>query len=289
MPKLQLRYSDATPTGPAPGSLLPGEPAVYSSAGLTAVWVGDDNGDPVKVFESGLYAEVNAPLTPMMPQIETASRHFTLTQDGTDFTVDAGQTWLWRGTRQLSTDGLFSAAERTVTVAAGVAGLLYWDAPGYGAASPKASYPNGTFWLLDATADFDGGTEDKVANDGNYDRMLIAEIDNRTGTPAVAEIINSSEPMTLEVLQDGLAPQATPTPQTGQLSLALARTPAAILPSGLTEVEVSDLTESGDFAAGDGHDHDFRLQITGSSRSSVGWSVYRDYATKLRFSVLVLP
>jgi len=113
------------------------------------------------------------------PEIETADHRLAITDnaDGT-LTIDAAQTWLWRGMMRFGSDD-FIAADRTVMTVSGKTYHLRWHAPGTGTAIPEATYPNGRFVLKDLT---DAGynpaalAETNAILDTRYDDMLVARV-----------------------------------------------------------------------------------------------------------------
>ena len=65
------------------------------------------------------YATADLAIAPVHGEMLTSDGRFTITDNANGtLTLDAGQTWLWRGYRQLTTDGIGDAAARTVTTVA---------------------------------------------------------------------------------------------------------------------------------------------------------------------------
>ena len=110
----------------------------------------------------------------VFPEIETATNVLAITDnaDGT-ITIDAGQTWLWRGMVRYSSDD-FVSADRTLVHAASKTYHMNWHPPGIGFAVPEEDYLKGRFEIVDMTAA--APVETDVSYDTTYDRMLIARI-----------------------------------------------------------------------------------------------------------------
>lgn len=166
----------------------------------------------------------------VFPEIDTADHKLAITDnaDGT-LTINAGQTWLWRGHRQFSTDD-FDVADRTVTTVANKTYHVRWHAPGTGTATPEATYPNGRFELADMTA----LTEGDAQYDSTYDRMLVAYLETDGANAAtVVPLANAvSLFMEGETFLTGIAwagDIVAPSAMTGGtlINLSFARTPVA--------------------------------------------------------------
>lgn len=125
-----------------------------------------------KAIADAVGDDVSLASLPVFPEINTADNRLSITDnaDGT-LTVDAAQTWLWRGHKLFSTDNI-DLADRTVTTVADKTYHLRWHSPGEGTATPAETYPNGRFEL----ADMNGLTETDRQYDSSYDQMLVARI-----------------------------------------------------------------------------------------------------------------
>ena len=110
----------------------------------------------------------------IFPEIETADAKLLITDnaDGT-LTIDAAQTWLWRGVFRFSSDDI-NLAGRTVTTVANKTYHVRWHAPGTGTAALIETYPYGRIELVDMTGV--SPTEGDPSYDTTYDNMLVARI-----------------------------------------------------------------------------------------------------------------
>lgn len=130
-------------------------------------------------------------LNPVFPEVETPDGRLSLTDNGNGtLSLDAGQSWIWRGHRRIASDK-FDATERTYATVADKTYHLRWHAPGTGTAMPEATYPNGRFELVDMT-EADPPEED-ADHDTTFDRMLIARImTNGANVPTVTALANKA-------------------------------------------------------------------------------------------------
>ena len=127
----------------------------------------------------------------VFPEIETATNVLAITDNADGMiTIDAAQTWLWRGMVRYSSDD-FVLADRTLVHAANKTYHLNWHPSGIGIAVPKATYPNGRFELIDMTAAAPVETDNNY--DSTYDKMLIAKIvTDGANTPTITLLKNKA-------------------------------------------------------------------------------------------------
>jgi hypothetical protein len=109
--------------------------------------------------------------------------------------VNSGKSWQWRGLKLFSSAS-FAAADRTFATAASKTYHLRWNAPGTGAATPAASYPNGRFVLKDlADAAYNPSSlsENHYTLDTQYDDMLCARVVTDAGNnPTITALANKA-------------------------------------------------------------------------------------------------
>lgn len=130
-------------------------------------------------------------LAPIFLEIETGSHTLTVTNNGDGtITVDAGQTWVWRGLQRFSSDSIL-VADRTFAIAASKTYHVRWHAPGTGTATPEADYPNGRFERADMTAVSPVETDESY--DTTYDRMLGSRVvTNGVAVPTFTPLVNKA-------------------------------------------------------------------------------------------------
>jgi|GEM_PF-1699344 len=136
----------------------------------------------------------------VFPEIETADAKLLITDnaDGT-LTIDAAQTWLWRGVFRFSSDDI-NLAGRTVTTVANKTYHVRWHAPGTGTAAPVETYPNGRIELVDITAA--APPEGDETYDTTYDKMLVARIVTDGANAATITALANKAALSLKAAYD---------------------------------------------------------------------------------------
>lgn len=132
---------------------------------------------------------------PIFPEITTNNGLLQITSSTGQIVINTGQTWVHRGWNAYSSSNL-SSGNRTFVTTANRTYHLRWHPPGYGLATPAASYPSGLYILRDVgDVAYNPGVlaEGNTAFDTTYDDMLACLVTtNGSNVPTVTPLINKA-------------------------------------------------------------------------------------------------
>lgn len=132
---------------------------------------------------------------PIFPEITSSGNWLSISASTGQLVIATGQTWVHRGWNAYSSSNL-SLGNRTLTTLANKTYHLRWHPPGYGLATPAASYPSGLFVLKDlADTGYNPSAlaEANAAFDSTYDDMLCAVVTtNGSNVPTVTPLKNKA-------------------------------------------------------------------------------------------------
>ena len=246
--------------------------------------IGDGLTDWVDAFAAELQAQIDAALADgdgqtlaiahlvaaIYPHAETSDGRLSITAGSGEVTVDAGQSWIWRGGRRLAADDLDTA---TLPTAASKTYHLRWHAPGTGTATPAGDYPAGRLEL----ADMDGLTETDAGYDSTLDRMLVARVVTDGGNAATILPLANAATLAADVIAGGVVTtsnSANFAQRDVAFALDWARGPRTwqVSPSKI------DILNDDGFDASDAHDHDYEVTTISEDRYGVDTRIMRDHA-----------
>ncbi len=248
---------------------------VITEAGLTP-----DHEDLTQLWQALqlLYgqATTNYLNLPVYPEGLTADGKLAVNNNGGGvLELAPAQEFVWRGWVKIDTDDV-ATAHKQVTTVANKTYHARWSPPGYGAATPAATYPHGLVVLEDlADAGYNptSAAEDDAAFDTTYDDMLIAVVTtDGSNVPTIKSVVNKQRLESTTVLTDSSLTNdgANSANTTWTVTQDWARTPQAI---------AAPYTWEYDASAGNDADMDCKAQAI--TRYSVDVYMKRDFATDL--------